>query len=213
METASDVESLSVQDSHRDAAAEEDDCRRHEERRDQTHRDLRRPKRNVRTAAGVVAREAPPRAPQLQQHRWDQRQPDEHVHRHERVHAEQDRRHLEEDRRQQNQTDRGGQPLVTGRIHSSFTLLDAKGHASELYRTGVREDLDVIAATVVLMPWIVKGLFVLAKSRRARKLVFVAGLGAVELAQSEQARKLYGKARTTVNDGARRAAHAIRSVG
>jgi hypothetical protein len=77
----------------------------------------------------------------------------------------------------------------------------------------VREDLEVIPATVVVMPWVVKGLFVLAKSRRARRLLFAAGLGAVELAQSEQARKLYGKARTTVNDGARRAAHAIRSVG
>lgn len=48
------------------------------------------------------------------------------------------------------------------------------------------------------MPWIVKALFLLARTRRGRKLVLAAGLGAIELAQSEQARKLYATARTKV---------------
>jgi hypothetical protein len=70
-----------------------------------------------------------------------------------------------------------------------------------------------VAGTVVVMPLLAKGLFVLVKSRTGRKILFTTTLAMIELAQSEQARKLYGKARTTVNDGARRAAHAIRSVG
>jgi hypothetical protein len=70
-----------------------------------------------------------------------------------------------------------------------------------------------VAGTVVVMPLLAKGLFVLVKSRTGRKILFTTTLAMIELAQSEQARKLYGKARTTFNDGARRAAHAIRSVG
>jgi len=50
------------------------------------------------------------------------------------------------------------------------------------------------------MPWIVKALFVLARTRRGRKLLLAAGLGVVELAKSEQARKLYAGARAKVND-------------
>jgi hypothetical protein len=69
------------------------------------------------------------------------------------------------------------------------------------------------------MPWIVKGLFLLAKTRRGRELLFAAGLGVIELARGDRARKLYAKARTSVNDpairqtltrNARRAAQAIR---
>lgn len=69
------------------------------------------------------------------------------------------------------------------------------------------------------MPWIVKGLFILAKTRRGRELLFAAGLTAVELARGERARKLYAKARTGVTDPAvrqtltrtaRRAGQAIR---
>ena len=69
------------------------------------------------------------------------------------------------------------------------------------------------------MPWLIKGLFILVKTRRGRELLFTAGLTAVELAQGEQARKLYAKARTSVNDpalrqklarSARRAAQTIR---
>ena len=44
------------------------------------------------------------------------------------------------------------------------------------------------------MLWIVKGLFVLAKTRRGRRLLFAGALAASELAQSERARKLYAKA-------------------
>jgi hypothetical protein len=41
------------------------------------------------------------------------------------------------------------------------------------------------------MPWILKGLFVLAKTRRGRKILLSAGIGAIELAKSDKARKLY----------------------
>lgn len=41
-----------------------------------------------------------------------------------------------------------------------------------------------------MMPWIVKGLFVLVKTRTGRKLLLTAGLGLVELAKTAQARKL-----------------------
>jgi hypothetical protein len=69
------------------------------------------------------------------------------------------------------------------------------------------------------MPWIVKGLFILVKTRRGRRLLFAVGLAAIELAQGERARKLYAKARTSVTDpalrqtltrNARRAVQAIR---
>jgi hypothetical protein len=67
--------------------------------------------------------------------------------------------------------------------------------------------------------WILKGLFVLAKTRRGRKLLFAGALAASELAQGDRARKLYAKALNTVNDPAvkqtvtrsvRRVAQAIR---
>jgi len=47
--------------------------------------------------------------------------------------------------------------------------------------------------TIVVL-WLVKGLFVLAKTRRGRRLLFAGALAARELAQSERARKLYAKA-------------------
>jgi len=52
------------------------------------------------------------------------------------------------------------------------------------------------------MPFIFKALLVLAKSKRGRKLLIAAGLGAAELAQSARARKLYAKAWTRVRDPA-----------
>ena len=69
------------------------------------------------------------------------------------------------------------------------------------------------------MAWIVKGLFILAKTRKGRELLFAAGLGIIDLAQGESARKLYAKARLTVRDrevtqtltrNLRRASHAAR---
>ena len=54
----------------------------------------------------------------------------------------------------------------------------------------------------MLMPWLVKALFILAKSRKGRELLFAAGLTAAELARDERARNLYAKARTSVNDPA-----------
>jgi hypothetical protein len=48
------------------------------------------------------------------------------------------------------------------------------------------------------MPWILRALLLVARSKRGRKLLVACALGALELAQSEQARKLYGKVRNTV---------------
>jgi len=56
----------------------------------------------------------------------------------------------------------------------------------------------------LVMPWIVKGLVVLARTRKGRKLLLAAGLGLLDLAQSDQARKLYATARTKVIDPALR---------
>jgi hypothetical protein len=76
-----------------------------------------------------------------------------------------------------------------------------------------------LAGITMVMPWIVKGLFIMAKTRRGRELLFAAGLAAIELAQGDRARKLYAKARRSVNDqsvkqtvtrSARRVAQAIR---
>lgn len=76
-----------------------------------------------------------------------------------------------------------------------------------------------LTGIAIVMPWIVKGLLVLAKTRKGRELLFAAGLAMIELAQGDQARKLYGKARTTVKDpairqtlkrNARRAVQAVR---
>jgi hypothetical protein len=60
------------------------------------------------------------------------------------------------------------------------------------------------------MPWLVKGLFILVKTRKGRELLFTAGLLVAELAQSDEARKLYAKARTSVNDLAASAARPLR---
>jgi hypothetical protein len=70
-----------------------------------------------------------------------------------------------------------------------------------------------------VVPWILKALLVLAKTRRGRKFLFAVGLTAMELAQSDRAQKLYEKARASVDEqaiketvtrGARRVAQAIR---
>ena len=75
------------------------------------------------------------------------------------------------------------------------------------------------AGITIIMPLLLKGLFLLVKTRRGRELLFTVGLAAIELAQGDRARKLYAKARTSVNDqtvrqtvtrSARRVAQAIR---
>jgi hypothetical protein len=58
--------------------------------------------------------------------------------------------------------------------------------------------------TGMVMPWLVKTLLILAKSRKGRELLFTAALTAAELARDERARNLYAKARTSVNDPALR---------
>jgi hypothetical protein len=52
------------------------------------------------------------------------------------------------------------------------------------------------------MPWIVRALFLLVRARRGRKLLFAAGVGLLDLAQSDQVRKLYAGARAKVIDPA-----------
>jgi hypothetical protein len=54
------------------------------------------------------------------------------------------------------------------------------------------------------MPWLLKALFVLLKTRRGRKLLFTVGLTTLEVARHERARKLYAQARKTVTDPAHR---------
>jgi hypothetical protein len=51
----------------------------------------------------------------------------------------------------------------------------------------------------MLMPWILKALFILARSRRGRRLLFAAGVAAIELAQGDRARKLYASVRERVS--------------
>jgi hypothetical protein len=50
------------------------------------------------------------------------------------------------------------------------------------------------------MPWLLKALFVLMKTRRGRMLLLATGRAAMELAQGEQAQKLYARARSIVHD-------------
>ena len=50
------------------------------------------------------------------------------------------------------------------------------------------------------MLWIVKALFLLAKTRKGREALFAVGLGVIEVARGDQARKLYAKARSVVDD-------------
>jgi hypothetical protein len=56
------------------------------------------------------------------------------------------------------------------------------------------------------MPWILKALLILAKSRRGRELLFAGGLAVAELARGDRAQKLYAKARSSVADPALRQA-------
>lgn len=44
------------------------------------------------------------------------------------------------------------------------------------------------------MPWLAKALFLVLKTKRGRELLFAGGIGAVEIARSERARKLYARA-------------------
>jgi hypothetical protein len=48
------------------------------------------------------------------------------------------------------------------------------------------------------MPWILKGFLFLAKTRRGRRLLFVTALTVVDLAQRQEARRLYATARRAV---------------
>ena len=65
------------------------------------------------------------------------------------------------------------------------------------------------------MLWLAKALFIVARSRRGRRLLIAAGVAAADLAQSERARQLYARAlsrvdQQTVSRTTRRIAQAIR---
>jgi len=64
------------------------------------------------------------------------------------------------------------------------------------------------------VPWILRGLLLAAKSKRGRELLLAGALAAVELAQSDQARKLYAKAGEAARDPRARelAAEAVRKA-
>lgn len=49
------------------------------------------------------------------------------------------------------------------------------------------------------MPWLVKALLLVLKTKRGRELLFAGGLGAVEIARSERARRFYGVVREAAN--------------
>ena len=117
VETTRDLECMPVEESHRHPAAEEDDRGRHKQGREQPHRRLRRALLHIGAAARVIAREPPPRARELEEHRRDQGKTDEHVPRHERVHAEQDRRDHDEHGSEQKQPYRTREALVSCGIH------------------------------------------------------------------------------------------------
>jgi len=53
---------------------------------------------------------------------------------------------------------------------------------------------------VPTVPWLIKGLLLAAKSKRGRELLFAAALGAYELSRSDEARKLYARARAVARD-------------
>jgi hypothetical protein len=131
MEPARDLECGSVEKPHRDSAAEENDGRHDEERREQAHRRLWRPVSHIGPTARVVPGEAPAGGRQLQNDQWDQREPDEDVPRHERVHAEQNGCDLDEDRSEQKHTDCRRQALVSVGVH----LLSLRIHSHDLYRS------------------------------------------------------------------------------
>jgi hypothetical protein len=115
---AGDLERLAVKKAHRDTAAEQNDGRHDEERREHTHGRLRRPVRHVGAAARVVPDEPPAGGRELQQDDGDESEPDEDVPRHERVHSEQNGRDLDRDRSEQKHSHRRRQALVSVRVQS-----------------------------------------------------------------------------------------------
>jgi hypothetical protein len=50
------------------------------------------------------------------------------------------------------------------------------------------------------MPWLVKGLLLMLKTKRGRELLFAVGIGAAEIARSDRARRLYAGARAAATD-------------
>lgn len=45
------------------------------------------------------------------------------------------------------------------------------------------------------MPWLAKALLLALRTRRGRKLLLAGGMGAIDIARSTRARRLYGRAR------------------
>jgi hypothetical protein len=50
------------------------------------------------------------------------------------------------------------------------------------------------------MPWLAKALLLALKTKRGRELLFAGGIGAIDFARSERARKLYGRALQLAGD-------------
>jgi hypothetical protein len=117
MEPAGDLECVPVEKPHGDPTPEQDHRCNDEERREQAHRELRRPVRHVGATARVVADEPPAGRSQLQQDDRDQGEPDEDVPRHERVHPEQHGRDLDGDGSEQKHSHGCRQALVAVRVH------------------------------------------------------------------------------------------------
>jgi hypothetical protein len=64
------------------------------------------------------------------------------------------------------------------------------------------------------MPWLVKALLLVLKTKRGRELLFAGGLGAAEIARSERARRFYARAWDVAADPRprRKAARLVRSA-
>jgi hypothetical protein len=122
VKAADDLERVTVEEPHRNSAAEEHDCRHDEQRREQTHGRLWRPLVHIGTATGVVAREPPADAHQLQDDRRNQGKTYEDVYRHERMHPEQDGGDFDEHGREQQQPDSRRQALVPDRIDATVAV-------------------------------------------------------------------------------------------
>ncbi len=112
VEPAGDLERVPVEEPHGDPTPEQHDRRHDEERREQTHRQLRLSMHHIGVFVRVVPNEAPAGGRQLQDDHRDQGEPDEHVPRHERVHPEQHGRDLDDDGSKQKHSHRCRQALV-----------------------------------------------------------------------------------------------------
>ena len=117
MEPPRDLERVPMEEPHGDPAREQNHRRHDEERRQQAHRELWRSVRHIGATARVVPGEPPAGRGQLQDDHRDQREPDEDVPRHERVHPEEHGRDLDDDGSKQQHSHGCRQALVSVGVH------------------------------------------------------------------------------------------------